>query len=32
MAKVKLTKSVVDTAQAQTCEVELRELCTYAGT
>ncbi|KGG85026.1 MULTISPECIES: tyrosine-type recombinase/integrase [Comamonas] len=25
MAKVKLTKSVVDTAQAQTCDVELRD-------
>ena len=25
MAKIKLTKSVVDTAQAQTCDVELRD-------
>ncbi len=25
MAKIKLTKSVVDTAQAQTCDMELRD-------
>jgi hypothetical protein len=25
MAKIKLTKSVVDAAQAQTCDVELRD-------